>query len=244
MGHIDQYLTASDLGSILLIDKPVGITSFDVIYRLRRWHGVEKAGHAGTLDPRASGLLIICIGNETKNIHRFVDLEKEYVGTFQLGIRTPSFDMETEVSERADCSGVTLETLEAATGRFLGRQLQTPPMYSAAKHHGKPLYKYARRGQVLERTPKEINIREIVVTAFAPPFVEFRVVCSKGTYIRSLANDIGTVLGCGAALTALRRTRIGTYEVGNAVTLEKLEGAKRENEPRDGETNGYRIPAQ
>ena len=243
MGHLDQYVQTGELGSMLLIDKPVGITSFDVIYRLRRWHGVEKAGHAGTLDPLASGLLIVCMGKETKNLHRFSDLEKEYVGTMELGIRTPSFDMETEVTERMDASGVTRDALDSVITRFVGRQLQMPPMYSAVKHQGKPLYKYARRGKVLERKSKEIEIRELVVTRFAPPLVEFKVVCTKGTYVRSLANDIGAALGLGAVLTALRRTRIGKYRVEDAVTLEQLETTKKANETRLGEANGYHIPA-
>jgi len=243
MSHLDQYVHNGELGSVLLIDKPVGITSFDVIYRLRRWHGVVKAGHAGTLDPLASGLLIVCMGKETKNIHRFSDLDKEYVGTMELGIQTPSFDMETEVSQRMDASGVTIDALNSIIEKFVGRQLQMPPMYSAVKHHGKPLYKYARRGKILERKSKEIEIRELVVTRFASPNVEFRVLCTKGTYIRSLANDIGAALGCGAALTALRRTRIGDYRVEDAVTLDQLEATKKANEPRSEETNGYRIPA-
>src|SRR3989304_3763805 len=141
MSHLDQYLHNGELGSVLLIDIPVGLTSFDVIYRLRRWHGVVKAGHAGTLDPLASGLLIICMGKETKNLHRFSNLDKEYVGTMELGIQTPSFDMETEVSERMDVSGVTIDGLKSIFERFVGRQLQMPPMYSAVKHKGKPLYK-------------------------------------------------------------------------------------------------------
>lgn len=243
MSHLDQYLHAVDLGSILMIDKPVGITSFDVIYRLRRWHGVEKAGHAGTLDPLASGLLIVCIGKETKNIQRFSDLDKVYSGTMQLGIQTPSFDMETEVTERSDSSGITLDALKSVFAQFVGRQSQIPPMYSAVKHRGKPLYKYARRGKVLERKSREIEIRELVVTEFAPPLVRFTVRCTKGTYVRSLVHDIGAALGCGAALTALRRTRIGPYRVEDAVTLEQLEEAKNANERTDGETNGYRIPA-
>jgi len=243
MSHIDQSVHTDELGSVLLIDKPVGITSFDVIYRLRRWHGVKKAGHAGTLDPLASGLLIVCMGKETKNIHRFSDLDKEYVGTMELGIQTPSFDLETEVTERVEASGVTIDAVQVVFARFVGRQLQTPPMYSAVKHRGKPLYKYARRGKVLERQPREIEIRELVLTGFAPPHVQFRVLCTKGTYIRSLVNDIGTALDCGATLTALRRTRIGTYSIDDAVTLEQLEAMKKASETRHGEANGYRIPA-
>jgi tRNA pseudouridine55 synthase len=243
MSHLDQYLHAGEMGSILMIDKPVGITSFDVIYRLRRWHGVEKAGHAGTLDPLASGLLIICLGKETKKIQYFSDLEKEYTGTMELGIQTASFDMETEVLQRLDFSAVTLDSLREVFGRFVGKQLQTPPMYSAVKHHGKPLYKYARRGKTLERKAREIEIREFVVTDFALPLVQFRVRCTKGTYIRSLVHDVGATLGCGAALTALRRTLIGQYKVEDAVTLDQLEEAKKANERAHGEADGYRIPA-
>ena len=243
MSHLDQYLHAGEMGSILMIDKPVGITSFDVIYRLRRWHGVEKAGHAGTLDPLASGLLIICLGKETKKIQHFADLEKEYTGTMELGIQTASFDMETEVLQRLDFSAVTLDSLREVFGRFVGKQLQTPPMYSAVKHHGKPLYKYARRGKTLERKAREIEIREFVVTDFALPLVQFRVRCTKGTYIRSLVHDVGATLGCGAALTALRRTLIGQYKVEDAVTLDQLEEAKKTNERAHGEADGYRIPA-
>jgi tRNA pseudouridine55 synthase len=243
MSHLDQYLHTGELGSILMIDKPVGITSFDVIYRLRRWHGVEKAGHAGTLDPLASGLLIICLGRETKKIQHFSDLEKEYTGTMELGIQTPSFDLETEVSQRMDFASVTLELLNEVFGRFHGTQLQTPPMYSAVKHRGKPLYKYARRGKVLERKAREIEIRELMVTDYAPPLVQFRVCCTKGTYVRTLVHDMGTALGCGAALASLRRTRIGPYKVEDAVTLDQLEAAKKANERAHGEANGYCIPA-
>lgn len=243
MSHLDQFLRAGDSGAVLLIDKPVGITSFDVIYRLRRWHGVEKAGHAGTLDPNASGLLIVCIGRETKHLQRFSDLDKEYTGVMQLGIQTPSHDTETEVTERRDYSSVTLEALTDVCRRFTGRQNQTPPMYSAVKHRGKPLYKYARRGKVLERQPKEIEIRQLSVTAFAAPDVSFRVTCSKGTYVRSLVNDIGLALGCGATLTALRRTRIGEYRIDEAVTLDQIDDARRESELKHNDANDYRIPA-
>jgi tRNA pseudouridine55 synthase len=243
MSHLDRFLLAGESGSMLLIDKQVGITSFDVIYRLRRWHGVEKAGHAGTLDPNATGLLIVCIGRETKQLHRFADLEKEYSATMQLGIQTPSYDTETDVTERKDFSSVTLDALMDVCRRFTGRQMQTPPMYSAVKHRGKPLYKYARRGKILERRPKEIDIRQLSITAFSAPNVEFKVTCSKGTYVRSLVHDIGIALGCGATLTALRRTRIGEFRVEDAVTLTQLDDAKRLDELRQNETNDYRIPA-
>jgi len=235
-----QEKLAADEGTVLLVDKPVGMTSFDVIYRLRRWCGIKRAGHAGTLDPNASGLLIVCVGRQTKRFEEYAGLDKEYVGTFQLGIKTPSFDMETEISERNDCSSVTEERLRSVVSTFVGKQLQTPPMYSAAKYRGKPLYKYARSGKTLERKEKEITVQELSITEFALPVVGFRVVCSKGTYVRSLVHDIGIGLGCGAVLTSLRRTRIGPYRVEDATTVAQLEQSGR---TLLGESNGYRIPA-
>ena len=222
-------------GAMYLVDKPLNWTSFDVIHRLRQSFEIEKAGHAGTLDPRATGLLIVCTGKQTKRIDQFANLEKEYTGTFQLGIRTPSFDMETEITERANYSAVRREELVSVVLSFVGRQLQIPPMYSALKHHGTPLYKYARKGRTLDRKAREIDVREFSVLSFVPPEVGFLVVCSKGTYIRSLVSDVGDRLGCGAALTALRRTRIGTYRVEDAMTIEQLDRAKSES-------NGHRIP--
>jgi tRNA pseudouridine55 synthase len=232
-----------DEGEVLLIDKPLHWTSFDVVDKIRRWFGIEKAGHAGTLDPRATGLLILCTGRQTKRIDQFANLDKEYVGTFELGIQTPSFDMETRVTERLDYSGVSIDELRSVVVRFTGRQLQTPPMYSAVKHHGKPLYKYARKGKTLERQPKEIEVKEFSVLSFVPPVAEFRVVCSKGTYIRSLVSDIGNKLGCGAALTSLRRTRIGTYRVEDALTIEELDKVKGERASLRSLSDGHGIPA-
>lgn len=234
--------SASDDGEILLVDKPLNWTSFDVIHRLRGLLGVVKAGHAGTLDPRASGLLIVCTGRQTKRIDQFANLDKEYAGTFQLGIQTPSFDMETQISEHKDYGGITLEKLEVAVRCFVGRQLQTPPMYSAVKHHGKPLYKYARKGTTLERKAKEIDVHEFSVTSFHAPMVDFRIVCSKGTYIRSLVSDIGNLLGCGAALVSLRRTRIGPYRVEDALTIEQLDRSDMRGMQKR-EKNGEHIPA-
>ncbi|HTY37338.1 MAG TPA: tRNA pseudouridine(55) synthase TruB [Bacteroidota bacterium] len=232
-----------DEGEILLIDKPLHWTSFDVIYRVRQWFGIKKVGHAGTLDPRASGLLIVCTGRQTKRIESFAGLDKEYVGTFELGIRTPSFDLETEISERGDYSGVTLEGLRAAIDGFMGKQLQTPPMFSAAKYKGKPLYKYARKGRTIEREPKEIEVSEFSVLSFVPPVVEFRISCSKGTYIRSLVNDLGNKLGCGAALCTLRRTRIGAFSVEDALTIGQLDNMQGERAILKSVSDGYRIPA-
>jgi tRNA pseudouridine55 synthase len=232
-----------DEGEVLLIDKPLNWTSFDVVDKIRRWFGIEKAGHAGTLDPRATGLLILCTGRQTKRIDQFANLDKEYTGTFELGIRTPSFDMETGVTERGDYTDVSIERLRSVVLGFTGRQMQIPPMYSAVKHHGKPLYKYARKGKTLERQPKEVDVTEFTVVSFLPPVAEFRVVCSKGTYIRSLVSDIGDKLGCGAALTSLRRTRIGTHRVENALTMEELDKVKGERASLRSLSDGRRIPA-
>jgi tRNA pseudouridine55 synthase len=232
-----------DEGTMFLVDKPLQWTSFDVVHKVRQSLGVAKVGHAGTLDPRATGLLIICTGRQTKRIHEFTDLGKEYTGTFRLGIRTPSFDMETAITEHADVSSVTLESLQAAAAGFLGKQLQMPPMYSAVKHHGKPLYKFARKGKTLDRKEKEIEITEFSILAFTSPNVTFRVRCSKGTYIRALANDIGEILGCGATLTELRRTCIGNFRVEDALSIDQIESMKGERDLSQHETHEDRILA-
>jgi tRNA pseudouridine55 synthase len=156
-------------------------------------------------------------------MHRFVGMEKEYTGEFELGIVTPSFDLETEVIERRPFSHLTRRHLEEGARAFVGRQLQKPPMYSATKHRGKPLYRYARRGRTVERPPKEIVVTAFDIVDVDIPHVRFRIVCSKGTYIRSLVHDLGQRLGCGATLTELRRTRIGEFSVDQAMTIEALE---------------------
>jgi len=242
----DQSKTSNkpaDEGTILLVDKPLQWTSFDVVHKVRHSLGISKVGHAGTLDPRATGLLIICTGRQTKRVHEFADLGKEYTGTFQLGIRTPSFDMETSITEHADFSKVTQERLESAARGFLGKQLQVPPMFSALKHQGTPLYKYARKGITLDRKAREIDIAEFSILSFTPPHVTFRVRCSKGTYIRALANDIGDILGCGATLFELRRIRIGDFRVEDALTISQLENMNEIREFSQSETDGHRIPA-
>ena len=214
-----------DEGQVLLIDKPLNWTSFDVVRRVRFTLNGKKVGHAGTLDPKATGLLIVCTGKKTKSFDEYAGLEKEYTGTFRLGIQTPSFDLETAVTDSRDSASVSLEQLAGAAQQFVGKQLQVPPMYSAAKHKGKPLYAIARKGKTVERQAKEIEIAEFEILSFTPPDVGFRVVCSKGTYIRSLVHDVGTRLECGAVLTALRRTRIGPYSVHDAITMEQLDHA-------------------
>ena len=209
-------------GEMLLVDKPIDWTSFDVVKKIKVLFKTRRVGHAGTLDPKASGLLIICTGRQTKTIQAYFDKDKEYTGTLELGVRTPSFDSETAVIERKDFSLVTRQMLDDSARAFTGKQMQIPPMYSAAKIEGQPLYRYARKGQTVERTPREVQISEFNITGYSAPAVDFQIVCSKGTYIRSLIEDFGKTLGCGAMLRSLRRTRIGSYRVEDAMTIEDL----------------------
>ena len=209
------------MGEILFIDKPLDWTSFDIVKKIRSLFDVRKVGHAGTLDPKASGLLIVCTGKQTRAILSFQEAEKEYEGTFELGVITPSFDSETAVSESNEFSHITEEDVKTAAGKFIGRVTQATPIFSAAKVNGKPLYIYARKGQAVDRPSREIEITEFTITEFRPPFVGFRVSCSKGTYIRALAEDFGTALGCGCTLRSLRRVRIGVHSVEDAMTIEE-----------------------
>lgn len=206
----------------LLIDKPRGWSSFDVIRKLRRLTRVRKIGHAGTLDPMATGLLICLFGRATKQMTTFMGLEKEYEGTLRLGQVTPSYDAETPVSEEHPWDHVTDEDLEQVRRGFLGTITQVPPMYSAVKVDGERLYRKARRGETVARPPRQIHIHAFELTGREGADVSFRVRCSKGTYIRTLAHDVGAQLGVGAHLVTLRRTRIGPYGVERAWTLEAL----------------------
>ncbi|NUN70115.1 MAG: tRNA pseudouridine(55) synthase TruB [Bacteroidetes bacterium] len=211
-----------EVGEIILVDKPLDWTSFDIVHRVRAMFEVKKIGHAGTLDPKATGLLILCTGKMTKQIDSFMGWEKEYTGIIELGAVTKSFDTETEVIERKDVAGITEDGMKQAFQRFTGVQQQLPPMYSAIKKNGRRLYKDARKGKEIERATREVEVKEFVVTSFSLPFVGFRVVCSKGTYVRSLANDVGAFLGCGGYLKELRRTRIGGFRVEEALPVELL----------------------
>ncbi len=209
-------------GDVLLIDKPKGWTSFDVVHKVRRLFRLKKAGHAGTLDPLATGLLIVCTGRMTREIERFMGAEKEYRVTMRLGARTPSFDAETAVCETRSTDDITEDRVRTTLAGFLGTCRQVPPMWSAVKVKGQRLYRYAQRGLVVQRPAREVTIHAITATRIAVPEVEMTVVCSKGTYIRSLVDDLGTALGCGAYVAALRRTRIGPYAVEDAATIEDL----------------------
>jgi tRNA pseudouridine55 synthase len=208
---------------VLLIDKPLDWTSFDVVNKLRYRLKIKKIGHAGTLDPLATGLLILCTGKMTKRIDEYQAQEKEYTGKFIIGQSTPSHDLETEVNEHHDISAITNEQIIAATARFVGTILQVPPLHSAIKVNGKRAYKLARKGHDTELPPREVTITEFEITAIEKPAVSFRVVCSKGTYVRSLARDFGKELGVGAYLTDLCRTRIGTFRLENALKVEEVE---------------------
>ncbi len=215
-------------GAMLLIDKPQGWTSFDVVnkirYKLKHRLGVKKlkVGHAGTLDPMATGLLLACTGKATKKLAAYQGLDKEYTGSMILGAATPSYDAETEVEETFPTAHITPELLEEARRRFLGEIGQVPPMFSAIKVDGQPLYKKARKGEMVEVEPRQVHIYEFELTHVALPEVRFRVRCSKGTYIRSLAHDFGKALGSGAYLAALRRTRIGQFRIEDAWDLDAL----------------------
>ena len=209
-------------GELILVDKPMDWTSFDVVAKIRSMFRIKKVGHAGTLDPKATGLLIVCTGRMTKSIDQFTAQEKEYTGIFELGGITSSLDSETEVTDRKDFSRVTSEQVQHVFELFIGKQKQIPPMFSAIKINGRRLYKDARKGKIVEREPREIFIKEFQMTSFELPFVGFRVVCSKGTYIRSLANDCGEKLGCGAYLKQLTRTKIGDFRIEDALKMENI----------------------
>ncbi len=215
-------------GEILLINKPLTWSSFDVInrfrYFLRKQCGIQKikVGHAGTLDPLADGLLIVCTGKFTKRIDEFQGQEKEYTGTFRLGATTPSFDLEHEVDQTYETSHITEAMIYEAAIKFTGDLEQVPPVFSAIKVGGKRAYKFARNEQDIELNSRPVNIREFEITRIEMPEVDFRISCSKGTYIRSLARDFGLALGSGAHLTALRRTRIGEFLLKDAWELEDL----------------------
>jgi tRNA pseudouridine55 synthase len=224
--------TAEDYqnGQILLIDKPLNWTSFQAVnkikYALINKVGLPKKfkiGHAGTLDPLASGLLIICTGKFTKTISELQGQAKEYIGTFYIGATTPSYDLETEIDNNFPISHINDELIHETVKQFLGEIDQKPPIYSAIKKDGVRLYEHARAGEVIEIASRKTTIHEFEITRIALPEIDFRVVCSKGTYIRSLAFDFGKALNSGAHLTALRRTKIGDYHVENAVDVIQFE---------------------
>jgi tRNA pseudouridine55 synthase len=236
-------------GEVLLIHKPLTWTSFQVVNKMKYlikhhpslfFEGKRiqpKIGHAGTLDPLATGLLIVCTGKQTKNIEQYQAQEKEYTGTFYLGATTPCFDLEKEIDARYPIEHLTEELIYRTTLQFTGTIQQTPPLYSAIKIDGKRAYDLARAGQTAEIKSKEITISEFKITRISLPEVDFKVVCSKGTYIRSLARDFGLALQSGAHLTALCRTRIGTYHLQEAMHLEEFEQIVRSQTDEQSQTS-------
>ena len=209
-------------GKMLLIDKPLHWTSYDVIKKLRWLLQIKKIGHAGTLDPLATGLLIVCTGKFTKKINEYMAQEKEYTGHITLGATTPTYDRESEPVNFKDYAAVTKEQVDNAAATFVGEIEQLPPIYSAIKKDGVALYELARRGEEVELKPRKVTIKSFEITNIELPVLEFKVTCSTGTYIRSLAHDIGQALGCGAYLSSLRRTKIGDYHVDDAAEMQKL----------------------
>jgi len=210
-------------GEVVLIDKPLLWTSFDAVKKVRILTGVSKVGHAGTLDPLATGLLIICTGKFTKKINEYMGMEKEYTGSMILGATTPTYDLESKPEGFKDISHISAQDIYEATKKFTGDILQVPPVHSAIKKDGKPVYLLARKGQEIALEPRKITITAFEITRIELPVVAFKVVCSTGTYIRSLANDFGQALNTGAYLSSLRRTRIGNFLASEAATPQQFE---------------------
>lgn len=210
------------MDGVLLVDKPSDWTSHDVVAKIRGHFRIKKVGHGGTLDPMATGLLVILLGRGTKLSERIMGGDKTYEGVFQFGATTDSHDREGEVLEEKDASGVTREALDAEVKNWVGDIMQTPPMVSAIKKDGVPLYKLARKGVTIEREPRLRHIYEFSILGYTPPDVTFRVKCTKGTYVRTLAHDVGQALGCGAHLRSLRRTQSGTLSLDDARCLEDI----------------------
>ena len=210
-------------GKVILIDKPLRWTSFDVIRKIRNLIRIKKVGHAGTLDPLATGLLIVCTGKFTKRINEYMAQEKEYKGSFTLGATTASYDLEQQPGNYRSFEHITAEQIKSETLQFTGEILQVPPAHSAIQIDGKRVYELARQGKEVIIEPRRVTVSEFEITGVDLPQVHFRIVCSTGTYIRSLANDLGIALGCGAYLSSLCRTRIGEFRLDDALTMEAFE---------------------
>ena len=218
-----SQLTNDAPEGILLVDKPQGITSHDVVGKMRRVFHMKKVGHAGTLDPMATGMLLILIGKATKASQYLMSMDKEYTGRVKLGVITDSQDADGEITEERPVPELTEEQVKAEMKTFIGDQYQTPPMFSAKKINGQKLYKLARQGKTVEREPRVIHISRFDITKFALPEVSFIVGTSKGAYVRTIAHDLGERFGCGGHLNELRRTAVGQFRIENASTIEELE---------------------
>lgn len=210
-------------GRVILLDKPLEWTSFDAVRKVRNLVRIKKVGHAGTLDPLATGLLIICTGKFTKRINEYMAREKEYTGTFTLGAITPTYDLESEPRDIKPFDHITIEQMQQAAAQLTGLIMQVPPAHSAIKVGGKRVYELARKGKEVKLEPRPVTISTFELTRIELPVVSFRVVCTTGTYIRSLANDFGAILGCGAYLSSLCRTRIGEFTLDQSVSITQFE---------------------
>lgn len=220
---MDFSKASFEAGQVLLIDKPLRWTSFDVVRKLRNLIHIKKIGHAGTLDPLATGLLIVCTGKFTKRINEYMAQEKEYTGTFNLGAVTPTYDLESEPENFKPVDEITVQHLSEAAAKMTGEIMQVPPAHSAIKVDGKRVYELARAGKEVKLEPRKVTIKEFEIKGVELPVVHFRIVCSTGTYIRSMANDFGELIGCGAYLSSLRRTRIGDFSASDAFTMETFQ---------------------
>jgi tRNA pseudouridine55 synthase len=221
-------------GQVLLIDKPLEWTSFDVVRKIRNLVRIKKVGHAGTLDPLATGLLIVCTGKFTKKINEYMAQEKEYTGTFTLGATTPTYDLESEPGNFKDISALSREQIVDATRQFIGEIMQVPPAHSAIKIGGKRVYELARQGKEVKIEPRKLIITRFDIEKIEMPLVHFRVVCSTGTYIRSLAHDFGAALGCGGYLSSLCRTRIGEHKIEDAKSMQEWENEIKKDQNANG----------
>jgi tRNA pseudouridine55 synthase len=231
-----------NISGVLLLDKPIGMTSNKALQEVKHLYKAAKAGHTGSLDPLATGLLPICFGEATKLSAFLLDADKHYQVRVRLGVTTTTADAEGDVLAEADPSGVSEAAVREVLGEFLGEQQQLPPMYSAIKHQGERLYKLARQGVEVEREPRTIHIHTLVLRAFELPEFELDVHCSKGTYVRTLAEDIGKRLGCGAHVSGLRRTGVGPYDDRSMVTLEQVQAAF--GDKRFEEMDGWLLPLE
>ena len=214
-------------GKVLLLDKPIGWTSFDLVKKVRNLTRVIKVGHAGTLDPLATGLMIVCSGKFTKSIDAYMGMQKEYTGTMVLGATTPTYDLESEPENFKSTEALTSDAIQKATMPFIGEIFQMPPQHSAIKKDGRRLYESARLGIEVKVDPRKVTIESFEITKIDLPQVEFKVVCSTGTYIRSLVKDFGEALGVGAYMSALRRTRIGEFKIEDARLWQDVEAEVR-----------------
>jgi tRNA pseudouridine55 synthase len=214
-------------GEILNVNKPEGMTSFQVVRMVRKWSGVRKVGHAGTLDPLATGVLLVCVGPATKKVGALMTLPKTYEGTIELGIRSDTDDAEGKITERRPVPEISQTQMEESIRDLTGEIQQIPPMFSAIKQNGKRLYQLARKGITVEREPRRVTVYEFELLCLRLPFLDIRICCSRGTYIRAIARDLGQALGTGGILKHLRRTRIGPYKVEESFSLDRLEDAIR-----------------